>query len=82
MGAMRSTLILLMGATASMLVALLNVDIGFQFAGPVGTNGFESIIQTGINCGAKYIEFYESDLTNSGNAGAIDSAHNALLAAP
>jgi hypothetical protein len=56
------------------------VDIGFQFAWPVGTTNFSSITQTGINHGAKEIEFYESDLTNPANASAIASAHNQLLA--
>jgi acid phosphatase len=55
-------------------------DIGFQFAQPVGTTNFSSIAQTGINHGAKEIEFYESDLTNAGNAAAIVSAHSQLLA--
>ena len=56
------------------------VDIGFQFASPVGTNNFSTITQTGINDGAKEIEFYESDLTNPGNAAAIASAHSQLRA--
>jgi Beta-galactosidase len=57
------------------------VDIGFQFARPVGTNGFSSITQTGINYGAQYIEFYQSDLTNSANATEVESAHSQLLMA-
>jgi hypothetical protein len=57
-----------------------DVDIGFQFAFAVGTANFSSITQTGINHAAKEIEFYQSDLTNPGNAAAITSAYNQLLA--
>ncbi len=47
---------------------------------PVGTNSFSTTTQTGINDGAKEIEFYESDLINPGNTAAIASAHSQLLA--
>jgi hypothetical protein len=55
------------------------VDIGFQYSYAVGTTDFDSITQNGINMGAKFIEFYQSDLTNSGNAAEIGSAHSQLI---
>jgi hypothetical protein len=55
------------------------VDIGFQFSYAVGTTNFDSITQNGVNMGSKVIEFYQSDLTNSGNAAEIVSAHNQLI---
>jgi hypothetical protein len=56
------------------------VDIAFQFAYALGTTNFNTTIQTGIADGAKFIEFYESDLTNTGNSAAIALAHDQLLA--
>jgi glycosyl hydrolase family 42 (putative beta-galactosidase) len=56
------------------------VDVGFQFAYAMGTADFAGVSQTGIDDGAKFIEFYQSDLTNAGNAAAIASIHQQLLA--
>jgi hypothetical protein len=54
------------------------VDTGYQENYALGS-GFPTAATTAINDGAKFIEVYESDLTNASLQSAIDAAHVGLL---